>query len=68
MTQTAKSKGYGLWGYSREEKIKKETELFHKLKQCYHAAYDLELDDLADAIDKAEHELAKVITKHPELS
>ena len=68
MKQTAKSKEYGLWGYSREEKIEKETALFYKLKQCYHEAYDLELDDLADAIDKAEHELAEVITKHPELS
>jgi hypothetical protein len=68
MTQTAKSEEYGLWGYSKEEKIEMETELFHKLKQCYHTAVDLELDDLADAIDKAEHELEKVITKHPELS
>lgn len=53
---------------SENERIEMETALFHKLKQCYHAAMDLELDDLADAIDKAEHELGKVITKHPELS
>ena len=53
---------------SENEKIEMETALFHKLKQCYHTAVDLELDDLADAIDKAEHALEKVITKHPELS
>ena len=39
-----------------------------KWKPRFHTAVDLELDDLADAIDKAEHELEKVITKHPELS
>ena len=51
-----------------QERIQEETVLFHQLKKCYHMALDLELDDLADAIDTAEHELAKVITKHPELS
>lgn len=53
---------------SENERIEMETELFHKLKQCYHAALDLGLDDLANAIDKAEGELAEVITKNPELS
>ena len=68
MTQTAKSEEMAFGDILKEEKIEMETALFHKLKQCYHAAMDLELDDLAYAIDKAEHELAEVITKHPELS
>ena len=53
---------------SENERIEMETELFWKLKQCYHAALDLELDDLSVAIDKAEGELAEVITKNPELA
>jgi hypothetical protein len=52
---------------TQDERIEMETELFWKLKQCYHAALDLELDDLSIAIDKAEGELAEVITKNPEL-
>ena len=52
---------------TQSERIEIETELFWKLKQCYHAALFLELDDLADAIDRAEGELAEVITKNPEL-
>lgn len=52
---------------THEEQIKNEIKLWNRLIECYREAMGLELDDLAEAISEAEHELAKVMIKHPEL-